>query len=88
MSIHNAFVFDFLKKWDENVYIKFTQLFPDQASDELRTAVFDTLQHLFVFIANVHGVSSVSAEATVGGKDYKVRLATTNAAYARSIYTP
>ena len=79
------YVFDFLKKWDDNVYDEYKQY---ANSLDIRDMIFSTVTNLLDFTTRFPHVTSASVVVTTGDKAYKVRLATTNAAYATMRYKP
>lgn len=84
--IHAMYVFNFLKRWDENVYLEYGKYAP--LTVELRQALFDRLTYLLSFHKQLPNVATVGSDFVVGGRSFKVCLHTTNAAYAASQHAP
>lgn len=81
-----AYVFDFLKVWDESVYQRYAQGTP-----EIRAAVYATYTTLKTLVTRMPGIVCTSTLVAAGSPDpltFKVRLSTTDAAYIRVLGTP
>lgn len=78
-----AYVFDFLKVWDESVYTRYAQ-----GSPEIRAAIYATYTTLKTLVTRMPGIVCTSTLVAAGPLTFKVRLSTTDAAYIRVLGTP